>query len=130
MFGQLLEKGDYALLGEMMKISHDGDRIASRSFSDKVLEELARFDAPIWRECGSYLCSTKLIDELCDLLNATRGVLGCSLVGAGLGGSVIALTKADCADDAIAAVNRDFYDKHGLPHSAQVFRPGAGSMTM
>ncbi|MBQ7651010.1 MAG: hypothetical protein IJS15_08620, partial [Victivallales bacterium] len=130
MFGQLLEKGDYALLGEMMRISHDGDRIADRSFPDAALERLAESDAPVWRECGSYLCSTERIDEMCDILNGTQGVLGSSIVGAGLGGSVIALAETGSADSAIAALNSGYYDKYGLPHSANVYRPGAGSMTL
>ena len=130
MFGQLLEKGDYALLGEMMKISHDGDRIEKRSFTDDVLEKLAKSNAPVWRECGSYLCSTKRIDEMCDLLNGTEGVMGSSIVGAGLGGSVIAIAKAECVEAAIEALNKGYYDKYGLPHCANVYRPGAGSMTL
>ena len=130
MFSQLLEKNDYTAIGEMMKISQDGDRIAERSFPDGLLEELARNNAPIWRECGAYLCSTKRIDEMCDILNATDGVLGSSLVGAGLGGSVIALVKSECADAAIDALNKQYYDKYALPHSANAYRPGAGSMTL
>ena len=118
------------MLGEMMRISHDGDRIAQRSFPDEMLETLAKSNAPAWRECGSYLCSTERIDEMCDLLNETKGVLGCSIVGAGLGGSVIVLVEAKSVDAAMAALNKGYYDKYGLPHCANVFRPGAGSMTM
>ena len=130
MFGQLLEKGNYRQIGEMMRISHDGDRIVRRSFPDDVLERLASCDAPLWRECGSYMCSTERIDEMCDILNGTDGVCGSSIVGAGLGGSVIALAEAGSADAAIAALNTGYYDKYDLPHCANVFRPGAGSMTM
>ena len=70
------------------------------------------------------------IDELCDLLKGMPGVLGCSLAGAGLGGSVIALVEADASPKVIDALNREFYDKHGLAHSAGIYRPSVGSSIM
>ncbi len=127
LFGGLLEKKDYGALGRMMKISHDGDRLTERDFSDDVLDRLADEDAPLWQQVGAYRCSTERIDELCDLLNSTDGVLGSSLAGAGLGGSVIALVEADAAERILQAVNTDYYDKYGLPHNAGVYRPSVGS---
>lgn len=76
----LLKNRDYAALGEMMKASHDGDRLGR----------------------GEYECSTKRIDALCDRLNATPGVLGSQLVGAGFGGCVIALVEKSAADSILA----------------------------
>ena len=69
---ELLQRGDAAALGEMMKASHDGDRVGA----------------------GGYECSTPEIDALCDFLNASKGVYGSQLVGAGLGGCVIALVES------------------------------------
>ena len=95
---QLLRSGDLAGLGAMMKESHDGDRLGR----------------------GEYECSTVRIDALCDWLNAMPGVYGSQLVGAGLGGSVIALTDAAAADSVVAAITADGY-------SAFICRPSSGS---
>lgn len=81
----LLKNGDFTALGEMMKESHDGDRLGK----------------------GEYECSTKRIDALCDSLNAMPGVLGSQLVGAGLGGCVIALVSAGSAGQVQAALAKD-----------------------
>ena len=84
----LLKNHDYVALGEMMKASHDGDRLG----------------------CGEYECSTKKIDALCDRLNATPGVLGSQLVGAGLGGCVIALVERSAADSVLTDLVKDGYE--------------------
>ena len=96
---EFLRDGDYEGLGRMMRESHDGDRIGR----------------------GEYECSTRKIDELCDRLNALPGVLGSQLVGAGLGGCVIALMQADKAESVIADLSHDGY-------SAFVCNPSRGSM--
>ena len=83
----LLKCGDFVGLGAMMKASHDGDRLGT----------------------GEYECSTKKIDALCDRLNATPGVLGSQLVGAGLGGCVIALAAKSAADGIVAQLGTDGY---------------------
>ena len=82
----LLKKGDMAALGAMMKDSHDGDRLGR----------------------GEYECSTPRIDALCDRLNATSGVLGSQLVGAGLGGCVIALVETSVVASLLAALKPEF----------------------
>jgi galactokinase len=123
----LLIKGNYAALGQLMKISHDGDRIHATDFSDAVLDALATEEADPMLQCGAYGCSTPRIDALCDLLNATPGVLGSSLVGAGLGGCIIALIEKQAADSVISVLNTKFHDKEGLPRSAVVYTPSAGS---
>ena len=84
---ELLKSGDFAGLGAMMKDSHDGDRLGT----------------------GEYECSTKKIDALCDWLNAMSGVLGSQLVGAGLGGCVIALVKAGSAQTVIDDLTKNGY---------------------
>ena len=126
-FGTLLEQGDYAAIGEMMKTSHDGDRLMKRSFSDAVLEGLYRQDADVSRQCGAYACSTERIDRLCDLLNSTEGVLGSSLVGAGLGGSVIALVRKASAETVLNRLKTEFYQPLGLRLLADCYEPGHGS---
>ena len=82
----LLKKGDMAALGAMMKDSHNGDRLGR----------------------GEYECSTPRIDVLCDRLNTTPGVLGSQLVGAGLGGCVIALVETSAVASLLATLKPEF----------------------
>ena len=77
--------------------------------------------------CGAYACSTPRIDSLCDLMNATEGVLGSELSGAGLGGCVLILVEKEKTDAVMDRLNREFYDCLGLPHAAFVCRPSNGS---
>lgn len=126
-FMDVLKSEDYTALGNMMKISHDGDRLGVESVSDKHLEQLITNNTPFENQCGSYKCSTPEIDALCDLLNATDGVLGSELVGAGLGGCVIALIEKSKAQSIINTVNEGYYDKNNLPHAADVYSASSGS---
>lgn len=126
-FMDVLKTEDYTALGNMMKISHDGDRLGVESVSDAHLDQLIATNTPFETECGSYKCSTPEIDYLCDLLNDTDGVLGSEIVGAGLGGCVIALIEKSKADSIIKTVNRDYYDKYGFNHAANVYSASSGS---
>ena len=126
-FMDVLKSEDYITLGNMMKISHDGDRLGVENVSDAHLENLIANNTPFETECGSYKCSTPEIDYLCDLLNATDGVLGSEIVGAGLGGCVIALIEKSKSDYIIDIVNRNYYDKYGFTHAANVYSASSGS---
>ena len=126
-FMRVLDDGDYARIGEMMKISHDGDRIREADFSDKTMDKLAAENADIALQSGAYGCSLEQIDSLCDLLNSADGVLGSELVGAGLGGCVIALVERAKAQNVIDLVNKEYYDKNGFEHAANVFTAACGS---
>lgn len=122
-----LNDGSYALLGEMMKISHNGDRICDVDLSDKALDSLAKANADVSLQSGAYGCSTEQIDGLCDLLNGTDGVLGSEIVGAGLGGCVIALVEKEKAESVISVLNEKYYDKFGYERKAQVYLASSGS---
>ena len=124
---EMLSDGKYAAVGEMMKISHDGDRLVDDHLSDRRLEELASLEFDISRIGGGYNCSTERIDALCDLLNSTPGVLGSQIVGAGLGGCIVALVEKTAAVSVIKVLDKGYYDKLGYPHSANVFVPSSGS---
>ncbi|MBR5473285.1 MAG: NTP transferase domain-containing protein [Clostridia bacterium] len=126
-FMNILKAEDYVTLGNMMKTSHDGDRLGVESVSDAHLEQLIADNTPFENECGSYKCSTPEIDYLCDLLNATDGVLGSEIVGAGLGGCVIALIEKAKANSIIDTVNKYYYDKYGFTHAANVYSASSGS---
>ena len=126
-FMKLLDDGDYGRIGEMMKTSHNGDRIGEYDVSDAYLETLIENNADISLQYGAYGCSTEQIDYLCDTLNMTDGVLGSEIVGAGLGGCVIALVEKDKATRIIEAINSEYYDKYGYEHKAEVYTSAAGS---
>jgi galactokinase len=81
-------------------------------------------------DCGAYASSTERIDSLCDLLNSFDGVYGSSIAGAGLGGGVLALVDREKVSGIIERLNRDFYDRHSLPHSAFVCTPSEGSKVL
>ena len=123
----LLRRGDYIELGEMMKTSHNGDRIFETDISDAKLEELEKNNTDAATVYGAYGCSTVQIDYLCDLFNTTDGVLGSELVGAGLGGCVIALIEKEKAQKIISVINSEYYDKYGIEYGANVFFASAGS---
>ncbi len=127
---EALAREDYSGLGKMMKISHDGDRLSELRITDELLETLAAENAPLEQQCGAYGCSTKQIDELCDLLNAAEGVLGSQIIGAGLGGCVTALVEKEKAGNVIELLNREYYDKYGYAHSAVTYTPSSGSAVM
>jgi N-acetylgalactosamine kinase len=95
---EILKNNDPAAMGEMMKSSHDGDRLGG----------------------GQYECSTALIDSICDELNGIEGVYGSQIVGAGLGGCVIALVK-----DAVALSIVERFQKKGF--DSFVCESGEGS---
>ena len=127
---QLLRGGKYEELGEMMKISHNGDRLGGERITDEKLKDLENTNADISLECGVYDCSTPEIDYLCDTLNETDGVLGSELVGAGLGGCVIALVEKAKADSIISEINEKYYDKYGFDRAANVYLASHGSVVM
>lgn len=126
-FMDVLKTENYIALGNMMKISHNGDRLGVESVSDSHLDQLISNNTPFETEYGSYACSTPEIDYLCDVLNATDGVLGSEIVGAGLGGCVIALIEKSKATNIINTINRDYYDKYGFAHAANVYSASSGS---
>ncbi|MFQ5631034.1 MAG: galactokinase family protein, partial [bacterium] len=106
-FRTLLSANELAEIGELMSISHDGDRVAHTEngsirpfrihYNDDYLDELiaqAKRNASscaLHLEPGAYGCSTPEIDTLVDLAQSVDGVLGAQIAGAGLGGSLMIL---------------------------------------
>ena len=127
---QILNEGNYTLLGDMMKLSHNGDRCGSLGITDAELEKLALENADIAFQYGAYDCSIPEIDYMCDMLNNENGVLGSQLIGAGLGGCVIALVEKRKANDVIESLNSKYYDKYNFEHAAQIFTPSPGSCVL
>ena len=127
---KLLDEGKYFELGEMMKISHNGDRVGGARITDEHLDYCIEKNVDVAMQYGRYDCSTEQIDYLCNVLNETDGVLGSELVGAGLGGCVVALVKKEKAEDIINTINQKYYDKYGYEHGAHVYTASHGSFVL
>ncbi len=127
-FLKALESKDFELIGKLMKLSHDGDRVVNPvDVSDKRIKTLMESGVNLEYLTGAYGCSTKEIDYLSQLLNTSEGVLGSKLTGAGLGGCVVAIVKKDCADAVINRLNKEYYDKYGFEYGAKIYTPMSGS---
>lgn len=127
-FQQLLSCGDYPAIGEMMKTSHLGDAVPGENYPDSRLEEMARDGVDLSQVPGGYRCSTQAIDALCRMLDEFPGVLGSQMVGAGLGGCVVALVRKDASLKVVEMLRREYYEKNGLDSgSAHIFVPSSGT---
>ena len=150
MAAERLKAGDVVGFGELISISHDGDRVtrmvnerrvpADNSYPDGKLDSLIRDlqsgdperteRSHLWRQPGGYNCSLPEMDILVDIALDTPGVLGAGLVGAGLGGSIIALVEERRAQELIDSMAKGYYRPRRLPAAAEIVAPvgGAGIM--
>ena len=119
-------------IGKLMKISHDGDRVAAfdevwnesawasrcdDAYIMKRLEDLESGDvdrvirSQLIYQSGDYSCSLPAIDKIVDIALRTKGVLGAQLAGAGLGGCMMILTK----NEAIAELRKNLIEQYYAP---------------
>ncbi|MDD4772389.1 MAG: galactokinase family protein [Eubacteriales bacterium] len=130
---EALRDGDYELLGKLMNISHDGDRVWRNgvkydySAGDSYIQGLYDNNAPLFEQPGGYACSTIEIDNLVDMAISRPGVMGAELVGAGLGGCIIILVKKEFADQTLEFLKENYYNKNGYPMGAQVYSASSRS---
>jgi len=141
---ELLRNGDIRAFGELMFVSHDGDRVTrpdeggnrrpfSIDYSDERLEKLAREaeagreSARLYRQPGGYRVSCPELDELVDIASGVEGVLGASLVGAGLGGCVVVLVESRGVEGLLAVMAERFYRPRGAEPAVNVCYPVRGS---
>jgi N-acetylgalactosamine kinase len=149
MVPQCLHSGDVARFGELMSISHDGDRVTrwvdgarvpiDNSYPqeriDGLIRDLESGDAQrverarLWRQGGGYNVSLPELDMLVDIALATPGVAGAKLVGAGMGGCVVIVVKSQRADELIHNMTEQYYRPRSLPPSAEVIAPVGGLHT-
>lgn len=92
MLEDVLKKGDIELFGELMNISHDGDRIVFKSEDEKNKKRAIDTKKALYLNPGGYDCSIPEIDEMVDTA-IKAGASGSQISGAGLGGSMMALVK-------------------------------------
>ncbi len=125
-----LRNGDIVGFGELMKISHDGDRVSRRvdggmepydnEFRDTEIDGLIadlRSGAPerveraqMHHRPGGYGCSTEGIDFMVDTACAVEGVAGAQLAGAGLGGCIMVLVKDEAVPALVERLTAEYYN--------------------
>ncbi len=130
-----LERGEIDKFGMLMKISHDGDRVAkfeadgkyhpfeadcSDAHLNNLITDLASEDpmrvlnAQLYMQPGSYACSTKEIDCMVDIACAVPGVAGAQIAGAGLGGCIMILAQKECLESLHKALIKQYYKPNQL----------------
>lgn len=149
MVPECLHSGDVARFGELMSLSHDGDRVTrlvdgarvpvDNSYPDgridALIHDLASADparverAHLWRQGGGYNVSLPELDTLVDIALATPGVAGAKLVGAGMGGCIVAIAKSERAQEVIDNMTERYYRPRNLRAAAEVITPVGGLHT-
>jgi N-acetylgalactosamine kinase len=149
MVPQCLAAGDMRHFGELMNISHDGDRVTrlvdgrrvpvDNSYPDAridaLIDDLESGDlqraerARLWRQGGGYSVSLPEVDTLVDIALATPGVAGAGLVGAGMGGCIVAIAESERAGNVIENMDEQYYRPKSLPLAAEVITPVGGLHT-
>ncbi len=145
---QYLKTGDVAGLGQLMRISHDGDRVAGHDQAWQsspyqgpadnayLLDLMADLEsgepgrvlgAQLYRQPGGYACSMPELDLIVDIALRTEGVIGAQLAGAGLGGGVMALVREENVRDLAARLDAIYYGPRNLEPAVMTCTPIAGS---
>ena len=147
---QCLRGGDMKTFGELISISHNGDRLTKlvggkrvptdNSFPDARLDALISdiesgnpqrmSRAQLWRQGGGYNVSLPELDMLVDIALATPGVIGAGLVGAGMGGCVQVCVEDEHARQVIENLAELYYQPRNLPVEAEVVTPVGGLCTI
>ncbi len=130
-----LQRGEIDRFGMLMKVSHDGDRVAklgadgkyhpfeaesSDHYLNGLIADLASEDptrvlnAQLYMQPGSYACSTSEIDAMVDIACSVPGVAGAQIAGAGLGGCIMILTRKDSTDLVHKALVNQYYKPNNL----------------
>jgi len=145
-----LRTDDMKTFGELVNISHDGDRMTKlvdgkrvptdNSYPDvridALINDLESGDtcrmsrAPLWRQSGGYNVSLPELDMLVDIALATPGVLGAGLVGAGMGGCIVAVVEDKHARQLIENLAEQYYRPRNLPVEAEIVMPVGGLCTI
>jgi len=145
-----LRKGDFKTFGELISISHDGDRVTKlvdckrvpidKSYPDERIDALISdlesgnpkrvSRARLWRQGGGYNVSLPELDMLVDIALGTPGVIGAGLVGAGMGGSIVVVVKDGCARQVIDNLAEQYYYPRKLQVKAEIVTPVGGLCTM
>ncbi len=136
---ELLTGGSDAAMrefGELMSITHDGDRLyrdgapyreGQERLSNEALLRAAAAGQPLRREPGFYGASTPELDRIVDAATQVQGVYGAGLMGAGGGGYVVILAKSGTLDAVRAALTREYYGPTGREPDVEAWHPTAAA---
>jgi len=147
MAAEMLRQGDVAGFGEIMNISHDGDRVSrlvrgqrvpvDNSLPDikidRLIADLESGDpqlakgAALWRQPGGYDVSTPELDTIVDLARAVPGTVGAGRVGAGLGGACVVLVREDQAGQVMQTLIEGYYRPRNLEPACEIVAPVGGA---
>ena len=143
-----LKNGDIDKFGQLMFISHDGDRVVkflnngktekwNFSITDEYLETLIQNlrsselgvtkQTRIYNQPGVYRCSTPELDFIVNLAKKIHGVQGAKLTGAGLGGCVLILVQKEYAEETLEILNTKYYRARNLPEVAFICKSTNGA---
>lgn len=148
----LLSNGKLSRFGELMAISHDGDRVSRhkrindgrwrsskfcfdccddailRRCDDLISEDPDRvLNAQLYMQPGAYACSIPQIDKMIDLVTGQQGVYGAQLGGAGLGGCIMILAHPSAVSGVCELLRRDYYEPAKIEPLLHVCSPVAGA---
>ena len=133
-----LERGDIERFGQLMKISHDGDRVSRPGADGKyepwqtevsevalslLINDLNSEDpervlrGQLYMQPGGYACSTEEIDRMVDIACGVKGVAGAQIAGAGLGGCIMILARKEAKEVVRRALIKDYYRPRNLTPS-------------
>ena len=150
-FPQFLRRGDINSIFRLIRVSHDGDRVAkfdkygnkvpwdpSKTCSDEILEELIKIlesgseeekkKAQLYWQPGAYERSIEPIDYMCDMINLNlSNYAAAQLMGAGLGGNVLVLVRQDKIEELRKLLFETYYTKYGIKPEFSVIEPSSGA---
>jgi galactokinase len=126
-FLHLIQNKKLETAGQLMNISHNGDRIVqfdenfiaqpyqkpNSSTYIKEIKNYAKNDKNSFSleyVSGGYGCSVKEIDFLIDLCKDNNGVVGAQIAGGGLGGSCIALVHKSFVDSLKKKIKKTYWN--------------------
>ena len=146
-----LRAGDIEGAGELLDLSHEGDRVTCLDDSghrqacdtgltdedlDGLIAALASGDdemaaaADLAQQPGGYAASCPELDEMVDIARSVEGVLGAGLIGAGLGGCVEVLVADDAVERLKQVMLEEYYEPSGREPFMETMVPvqGAGPL--
>jgi N-acetylgalactosamine kinase len=147
LFADALQSNRVDEIGQLMKVSHDGDRVTcttaqgqlpyrsptSNGYLLDLIDDLESGDpervlrAQLQHQPGSYHCSVPEIDRMVDIALGAGGVVGAQLAGAGLGGCMMVLAHKDAVSGLVAKLTQQYYAPSNKRPAILTCQPIAGS---
>jgi N-acetylgalactosamine kinase len=151
LFAEALKANRIDEIGQLMNVSHDGDRVAwlredgtqalyrapaSNSYLLDLIEDLESEEparvirAQLEQQPGGYHCSVPEIDFMVDVALRTEGVVGAQLAGAGLGGCMMVLARKEAVPRLIENLTARYYGPSDKLPAILLCKPIAGSSVL